>query len=255
MTDAKSAAFIENSIEKRATRRGLHVNIKRLRYANQRLFDGVPKKGGRALYVGIGHGHDALLALTDHLVGAIVGVDPYVGEHGNDENDYDELRATIANLGLNDRFNVIQSTIQDYLPKKAEKFDCIIFNDVLHHIYVTSKSLRRDDCFAQAVQLFQHLSSVTVDDGSLVIADVERHGLRPVFTKIGLLKGDVDYSTKQAREEWAAAAVEGGWRQIGTANYIPWRFRRQRALWSGTVGRWTLCDKYFLWFENRGDRR
>ena len=254
MTEASGAAPIAGAIAKRAARRGLHVDIERLRYANQRLFDGVTHKRGRALYVGVGHGHDALLALTDGLCNAVVGVDPYLGEHGNDTEDYDDLLSTIETLGLGARFTVARQTIQDYLATAAERFDCIIFNDVLHHIYVTAKPLHADTCFAEAERLFEDLTSIASADATLVIADVERHGLRPLLTRAGVLKGNIDYATKQAREEWTAAATAGGWHPTGTANYIPWRFRAQTGLWSGTVGRWTLCDKYFLWFENAGSR-
>lgn len=249
MSEAVNNTLIEDAVHQRAARRGLHVDIERMRYANGRLFDGVSKERGRTLYVGVGHGHDALLALVDQWASEVVGVDPYRGEHGNDDHDYNELLETLKKLGLSDRFTVIKKTVQDYLSSTAEKFDCIIFNDVLHHIYVTPALLRADAYFPQAVQLFQQLIEITADGGTLIIADVERHGLRPLLTKSGILKGEVDYSTKQAREEWAAAAIGGGWHQKAMANYIPWRFRNQTSLWSGSLGRWTICDKYFLWFD------
>ena len=110
--------------------------------------------------------------------------------------------------------------------------------------------MRDDACFPDAVRLFQDMHSVTEDDGALVIREATRRGLRPLLTKIGILAGDVDYTTKQVRQEWITAAAAGDWRPTADANYIPWRFRNQADIWSGVLGSVTLCDKYFLWFTH-----
>ena len=65
----------------------------------------------------------------------------------------------------------------------------------------------------------------------------------------GALAGHVNYRTKQPREEWTHAAVKGGWTLFDQANYVPWRFRAMAKFWSGAPGRYTLCDKYFLYFS------
>ena len=250
MTELASPDTLEAAIRARASRRGLHADGVRLRYANRCLFGGVPGgKVGAALYVGVGHGLDALLALEQNLTGTIVGVDPYIGGHGNDDEDYEGLLAAIDGLGMGERFTVSRSRIEDYLPQASDRFDCIIFNDVLHHIFVTEALLSRSDGYAGAVRLFRDLLAVSRPRCTLVIGDVERHGLRPFLTRHRLLRGSVNYKTKQPRNEWAKAAIEGGWSPAGQANYIPWRFRGQRPLWSGTLGRFTLCDKYFLYFS------
>ena len=242
--------YLEAVIRNRAIRRGLSVDLERLRYANGHLFDRVPKSAPRhALYVGVGHGHDALLAVLSNQVDSVVGVDPYIDTDGNDTQDYDDIKATIQELGLEDRFSVVRERIEDYLQHVNTTFDCIVFNDVLHHIFVTDALLRSDSCLPPAVALFESLGALSNAGGTLVISDVERHGLRPFLIRVGALTGHVNYRTKQPREEWTHAAVKGGWTLFDQANYVPWRFRTMEKFWSGAPGRFTLCDKYFLYFS------
>jgi len=179
----------------------------------------------------------------------VVGVDPYIDNDGNDTQDYDDLNTTIQELDLRDRFSVVRERIEDYLQHAGTTFDCIVFNDVLHHIFVTKALLRNDACLPPAVALFESLGALSNAGGTLVISDVERHGLRPMLTRIGALAGHVNYRTKQPREEWTHAAVKGGWTLFDQANYVPWRFRAMAKFWSGAPGRYTLCDKYFLYFS------
>ena len=242
--------YLEAVIQNRAIRRGLSVDLERLRYANGHLFNRVPKSARRrALYVGIGHGHDALLALLNNQVDSVVGVDPYIDSDGNDTQDYDDLETTIQELDLRDRFSVVRERIEDYLQHVDTTFDCIVFNDVLHHIFVTNTLLRKDPCLPAEVALFESLNALSNSGGTLVISDVERHGLRPFLTRIGALTGHVNYRTKQPREEWTHAAIKGGWTLFDQANYVPWRFRAMAKFWSGAPGRYMLCDKYFPYFS------
>ena len=242
--------YLAAVIRNRAIRRGLSVDLERLRYANGCLFDRVPESALRhALYVGVGHGHDALLAVLNNQVDSVVGVDPYIDTDGNDTQDYDDIKATIQELGLEDRFSVVRERIEDYLQHVNTTFDCIVFNDVLHHIFVTDALLRNNSCLPPAVALFESLGALTNAGGTLVISDVERHGLRPFLIRVGALTGHVNYRTKQPREEWTHAAVKGGWSLFDQANYVPWRFRAMEKFWSGAPGRFTLCDKYFLYFS------
>ena len=245
---------LEAAVQSRSARRGLTADSTRLRYLNRCLFGGLP--GGRAsatLYVGVGHGLDALLALQQQLTDTVVGVDPYIGAHGNDDDDYQTLLTSIEKLGLSSRLTVYRSTIEDYLSKAHQRFDCIICNDVLHHIFVTEELLCRSRCYSQAVHLFRDLSKVTRPDCTLIISEVERHGLRPLLARCHVLRSSVNYKTKQPRNEWANAAVAGGWSFVAGANYVPWRLRGQRAFWSGSLGRFTLCDKYHLYFSRQCD--
>ena len=241
---------LEQVIQARADRRGIRVDAARLRYANSCLYEmlsGPPPQ--TALYVGVGHGHDALLALTNGLVQGIVGVDPYIGSHGNDEQDYRDLLGLIEENRLSERFTVERSRIEDYLDDPAGPFDMILFNDVLHHIFVTEKRLGESDDFAAAVDLFGRLAEVAGAEGTMVVADVERHGLRPFLHNRHVLKGSMNYRTKQSWREWAKAATAGGWSLVRLCNYVPWQFRRQRRLWQGGLARRTLCDKYFAYFQ------
>ena len=82
--------FIDAVIS-RGKRRGLTGDVVRLRYANDCFYNSVEQPSESVLYVGVGHGLDALLTLNDGLVNNITGVDPFIGEHGNDDEDYESL--------------------------------------------------------------------------------------------------------------------------------------------------------------------
>ncbi len=252
--DAHSTSFDRHAslarlVSTRSTRRGLHTNIERMRYVNEHLYRWCkPDRPHKTLYVGVGHGLDALLALQDGLTAQIIGVDPYFDAAGNDSKDLDHLMAVTNTLGLQNQFTVAQMTIQDYLLRHDTQFDLIIINEVLHHIYKTDDLLRQSRHMGQTVDLFRRLRATSNCAGSLVIGDAERHGLRQMFTNVGLLKSSIRYGTKQPREEWSSAAIEGGWELANQMNYIPWAFRNQAWMWSGRLGRHTLCDKYILHF-------
>ena len=226
-----------------------------MRYLNDCLFGDIPsRRPGTTLYVGVGHGLDALLALQQGLTEKIVGVDPYISTDGNDDQDYQALVDEIDALQLTDRFQVHRSTIEEYIPGASDRFDCIICNDVLHHIFVTKQLLTRSSLMTPAEDLFRNMLSVANPGCTLVISDVERHGLRPMLSRWGLMGGNVNYRTKQSRGQWVEAATAGGWSRVSEINYVPWRLRGQRAIWSGRLGRFTLCDKYHLYLANENKR-
>lgn len=252
MSEAVSTSEIEAVIRRRTARRNAHANLERMRYANDCMFERIPPAARtQALYVGVGHGLDALLALLDGHLESVVGVDPYFADDGNDDEDLFHLQETIRTLDLQDRFTVVRSRIQDYLRDSAERFTCVVFSDVLHHIYVTRKPLRDDHFFPEAAKLFGDIHAITGEGSALVIRESTRYGVRPTLTRLGILTNDVDYTTKQLRREWIAAATEGGWGFSAGANYVPWKFRNQAGFWSGTLGSLTLCDKYLLWFDHK----
>ena len=243
---------IETIVATRMKRRDSTADMQRLRYVNECLYR--PLLGRRvdsALYVGVGHGLDVILALLNGFTKRVVGVDPYIADHGNDQMDYKKLMELIRQNELGDRFQIKKMTIEEYLPTSNTKFDLIVCNDVLHHIFWTSELLNRSEFFSDAVNLFRNLANSCCGEGMMVIAEPERHGLRQMLTGLGVLKGSVNYRTKQPRNEWANAAVTGGWSLIWETNYIPWKFRGSRWLWSGFIGRFTLCDKYFLYFGRK----
>lgn len=242
---------LEEAIRERARRRSLTGSLDGMRCANGYLFAGGPARN--TLYVGIGHGLDALLALTDGEVEKAVGVDPFIAEHGNDEDDYETLKRLIAELGLSGRFLLYKEVIQDYQPPKGDTADLIVINDVLHHIFETAEPLRQSTLYPHAVALFGRLQEIASPDTRLVIGDVSRHGLRPLLGRLGLLHPWIDYSTKQNWREWDAAARQAGWERTGISNYTPYRARRLALLFQGPVARYTLCNKYFLTYRS-GDR-
>lgn len=239
----------ESAVTARCSRRGSSADATRFRYANARIYASLAgHPASHALYVGVGHGLDALLALEDGLAQRVTGVDPFVGEHGNDEGDYHNLLELIGETGLADRFRLVRATVQEYIEGQEASFDLIICNDVLHHIFVTETPLQRSDLADEAESLFRAFHEVCTSRALLVIGEPERHGPRQVLTHIGLLGGSVEYSTKQASGEWRDAATRAGWRFVARRYYVPWRLRRLESILSGSLGRWTVCDKYLLSF-------
>lgn len=241
---------LESAFAARAARHGLHADTTRVRYANGCLYAPLRSKPPKhTLYVGVGHGLDAMLALRDGFTESIVGVDPYIGEHGNDDSDYRELLEIIHESGLDERFHIERSTIQDFVVQSEQQFDLIVCNDVLHHIFWTEHPLSRSTLFPKAVSLFKKLALRSAPNAVFVIGEPERHGLRQFFTRMGILRSSVKYATKQPWREWVNAVSKAGWTLVGQTNYIPWRFRNQGIFWSGKVGRYTICDRYFLYFR------
>lgn len=235
-------------IERRAARRGLHVDIERLRYANAWLLKNVPADA-KALFVGVGHGHDALLALLDGHCGQIVGVDPYIETHGNGDQDYMELSDLIEAFGYEHRFELRRRTIQQYIEEEqGVRFDAIVCADVLHHIFVTPKSLLRSPDGPPATELFRQLCGLCKPGARLVVSETSRHGLRPWLSRISPHGGDVDYSTKQHWGQWRDAARDAGWRFLSVRDYVPWALRQRHFLFANAFGRYTTCDRYALEF-------
>ncbi len=248
---------LEGLVRERSRRRGLNTDLARLRYTNNYIYSGIGnQRDGRVLYVGIGHGHDAVLAMMDGLVGNIVGVDPFRAKDGGLRPEYEELISLVKRCGLEDRFSVERLGIDEYIKNCRERFDAIICGDVLHHIFISEKSLSKSKVFDNAVSIFSGLAGLVRKQGFVAIGEVDRIGLRPLIANLLLALGikhkfSKKYRAKQVRGQWARAAVRGGWSLLYYKNYVPWRLRKQRWLWSGMFGRLTLCDRYFI-FLRRG---
>ena len=86
----------------------------------------------------------------------------------------------------------------------------------------------------------------------LLISEVERYGLRPLLTTYGIAKSAVNYRTKQSRAQWHAAIARAPWRLDIVANYVPYPLRRYRALFGGTLGRFSVCDRYKMLYRQEG---
>ena len=244
--------LIEQDIQERADKRGLHGTISHIRYFNRCLNQFIKKgKHKKALFVGVGHGHNAAICLLDGLVEYVIGVDPYIADDGNNSEDHKKLLTIIDSCNLRERFKVEKKTIQSYLEDVSEDFDLIICSDVLHHIFVTEEHLSKSDLSSQAIHLFKRFSDISRDNGMLVISEVQRYGIRPFLKNAGFIKKNMDYRTKQPWVEWKKAAVEADWDFVNIRNYVPYRFREKRKVFEGILGRYTLCDKYFLYYSKK----
>lgn len=240
---------LEQSILARSRHRGIHVDLEKIRYSIHELYKSVPAHLRRkALYVGVGHGQDALMALLDNLVISVVGVDPYQGG-GNDEEDFRDLLGLIHTYKLSDHFLVHKGTIEDYLQQGGESVSMVMCCDVLHHIFETDQPLNQSGCFEAAVNLFREMYQACEKDGMLVISDVQRDGFRPFMAKQGWLKTPVNYRTKQNWQQWHSAAIEAGWKLKHREVYIPFAFQKLGWLFRNPLGLFTLCDRYFLYYE------
>lgn len=237
-------------IHERARKRGLSVSFEKMQYAGNVFLESLPQdRFKNALFIGVGHGHDALLSLANGNIERVVGVDPYIESDGNGDEDYRDLIEAIRDYGLGERFAVHKATIEEFLDYNNESFDLIVIADVLHHIFVTRDRLVKSSLFDDARSLFRSLKEAA-PGGYLAISDVQRYGLRPWATRLGILKGNVNYATKQSHWQWDRAIVEAGWARIGMKNYIPYRLRNLSPLLGGNLGRWTICSKYFLYYKN-----
>lgn len=215
---------LEASIKDRLLRRSsLTVSYEKLFYANETIFG--RSNYDSALFVGVGHGHDALVQLLLNRIQTVDGVDPFYPEDGNDDADYTALLAVVEDLDLQTRFNVFKDEIQSFLKKPSRTYDLIVLPDVLHHIFVTENRLDRTDLFEHCVKLFRQLASVSRENGTLIISDAPRTGLRCMLSNYGLIKSAVNYRTKQAANQWVSAAKLAGWKFEYTKAYAPYVLR------------------------------
>lgn len=240
-----SADRFEATINERSQLLGLAARTDNLVYFNGIQYGGLGPIG-TALYVGIGHGLDALAALAAGHVERIVGVDPYIGTHGNDDSDLQDLLELAAHMGLADRAVVHRCTVQQYHELRPEVSPgCIVLNDVLHHIFETPARLSLSPHNREAIRMFAQLRSMASPSASMSIFDAERHGLRPLLNNLGVTKLDVDYQTKQPAADWIMAAQAGGWQNPRTFAYVPHRLRRWSAFAGSPPMRPLLADHYF----------
>jgi SAM-dependent methyltransferase len=241
---------IDGLIRERSRRRGLRISLETVRYLNRQIYKNVVphSSGAHVLYVGIGHGHDALLALADNLATDIVGVDPYYSAHGNDESDYVMLTDVVSEFGLTDRLKIERRTIADFLHANGERFDHIVCNDVLHHLFETERPLAVSPLFSPAVELFRSLRDACTSQGRLIICDVARHGLRPWLGRFATKK--VAYETKQSWRQWTRAATSAGWIHEHIDTYVPFSARALARCLSNRIGRFVFCDRYLLTFRS-----
>ena len=114
-----------------------------------------PKKN--ILYVGVGHGLDMITCALLNPEAQYVGVDPFIRDDGNDNEDYLILKSTAP---FNVKIEKIK--IQEYLlkHKSLAKFDLVVISDCLHHIFVTSENLCNSPMASSVLQLFIDLRAI-----------------------------------------------------------------------------------------------
>jgi len=234
---------LEEFVLQRARKRGLRVDLAKMAYLQDSLRPYLSPNGEKVLYVGVGHGLDAVYALLTGVVQEVVGVDPYYSDHGNDDDDYQILEGLIGRCRLEDRFKVHRGTIQEYLDDCREEFSAVVISDALHHIFVTRSRLSRSPHLLDSAELFRIIGEHTRPGGALLVQETERWGLRQILTRLGLMSGSVDYRTKQSWREWRRAAVEGGFVFRGKVVYVPWALRRWRRMLDNPLGQYTASDR------------
>ena len=114
MSDSKLVDLdvFKTIINERALRRNLSITFTKMKYALNEFLDiNTPSLAKRALFIGVGQGHSAVLAMLENRVEIIDGVDPYIESDGNDDTDYDELKVIIASYNLEKRFFLHKETI------------------------------------------------------------------------------------------------------------------------------------------------
>lgn len=232
-------------IHERAQRRGLTVSLAKLLYASDLYFEHFPRPISNVLYVGVGHGHDAMLNLLTGRFQRLVGVDPFIEAHGNGDYDYQVLLQDINRLDLKHQFVVVRRTIQDFVVDCSEEFDLVVMIDVLHHMFCTPLRLRESDMYVHSVELCSLLRSVCKQ--YLLITDVERYGVRPFLAKRKIMKSRIDYTTKQPWKEWDLAIQTAGFRLTKKRHYVPHALRWIPSfLVSGNLTWRMLFDRYIL---------
>lgn len=244
--------YIDEAIKKRSeSKNSLNVSTKKICRSVDILYSGIPFIAKNALYVGVGHGHDAIIALLNNKVEMVTGVDPYFEGHGNTESDYRELLHLIDAYSLETRFIVRREKIEEYLENQGEgSYDLIIANDVFHHIYETTKPLSKSDLYIDAVQLFKKLKVLAADNCMLVLGEVQRYGLIPLLKNIGFQKNSsINYRTKQSIGEWKNLITAAGWSYYKLKYYVPYQLRKYEVLFSNFLIGPLVIKRFHIYFK------
>lgn len=245
MTTDGGLQLLSEAMGERATRRRLTATLEKMVYASDLAFQPLEAPLLDVLYVGIGHGHDAMLNLVTSRFGSVTGVDPYVETDGNGDIDYGNLLELRRRLELEHRLHVFRQTIQEFLQSTTRTFDLIVVIDALHHMFVTTARLTESDLKDEAVGLFRLLRQRCKK--YLVVLECERHGLRPFAESYGILRSNINYSTKQAWQEWDAVIRATGFRLLRKKNYIPFALHWVPTfLLGGQFGLRTVCNRAIL---------
>lgn len=248
--------ILEESVNKRSKKKKSNtINIDNLKKAVDDIYKQVPFKMKNALYIGVGHGHDSILALLEERVERIVGVDPYIDSHGNDDEDYEELLSLINDYGFNDRFLLYRTTIEKFLKvHDKSQFDLIIASDVLHHIYCTSTPLTKSEYYLEAVQLFSNLIRVSKPGCYFVVSEIRKTGIVPLFKKYGVLKkGAANHDTKQNMTEWNKAIILANWKLESVSYHVPYQLRKLKKVVDNKVFGSMICGRYYLYYRKTFD--
>ncbi len=236
-------------ILERTSLKSLSGTFEKFKYLNNVLFEKINSKNNFFLFVGVGHGLDSIMALKQGHANYIEGIDPYFSEDGNGEEDYKTLKNLIKKIGLNNKFKLLKTTFDKYYLRNKKKFDEIVINDVLHHIFVTCENLNQSKLHDKAVNMFIKLRRLLKEDGFLVISDVNRIGFRQFLVNKKIIKSCVDYSTKQNWNQWYGALKKAGWYLEHLENYVPFHLRAFRKILKGKLGRYTICEKYIMYLR------
>lgn len=242
---------LSDAIEARSSLRGLRTDLQRLRYASRYIFSEKSQTNAvpSTLFLGVGHGLDAVLARLDGCTNYVVGVDPYIADDGNDDEDYARLNNLIDACGVSDRFEIHRCRFDEYQPNFEDRPMLIVINDVLHHIFTTTDPLRASPLMADVIEMFLKLCRASAPGARLVVSDVNRRGLRQALVNSGLLNSAVRYSTKQDWSEWDAAITEAGWKRVSAIAYVPYPLRHLRPAVQAAGLSGILSDRYYLTYS------
>jgi len=250
MDDFKIA---EQIILERSKRRGLNVNLNKMKYLSKSLFANLHYTPKSSLIIGIGHGHNILVMMLMGLLDEVVGVDPYISSAGNDDIDYKLLIETSKQLELQNKLTIHKTTIQDFLLnnkfEKKKKYDFIYAADVFHHIFVTEEKLSESNVYDESIELFAKLKGMLNIGRCFVLDEVERRGAMPLLVTSGVTKWQIDYTTKQSYREWEKSAKAGGFVLCNMNVYVPYRLRKFKFLLNNRFALYTLCNRFFLSFR------
>jgi spermidine synthase len=240
--------ILERFVAQRARERNLSITFDKLAYVQSHIISELSSHGERVLYVGVGHGHDAVYCLLKGAVKKAVGVDPYLTNPGNPQ-DRINLNQLLEQTGLQDRFQVVVGTIEKYIEHSEQSFSAIVMFDVLHHIFEVRGRLSHCGRAGQAAQLAQRLSDHLEPGGVIIVQETEPWGLRQAITRMGLLSSQVVYKTKQHWRQWADMLTGPGLRLKAKMVYLPWRLRGLRGFLNNSLGLYTASDRLIMIFE------
>jgi len=180
----------------------------------------------RILEIGSGSGWFLITAIAFGFAQFGLGVDPAISKEGTDIDEIQMTRSIIEKLNLKQQVRFYVCTFEDFLREasyqiiKHEKYDLLVFRNVLHHIYPRSKEhLKEQEIVSKCIEDLHFALSLLNNSGYLYVVEATRpskfYALLYNFYRTIRRAPMIDWISKRTPSEWMQIFEKSGFKGIG----------------------------------------